>query len=931
MWYNRLKTSSADASVSTITSVSDDGNHRSSRLASLVVVAAWIAVAVIANVILALLPTKARAADSALLPQDARSAAATSRIARAFPGTGTNAIAYLVLEGRDELGPADQQYYDAAIGALRADTAHVGSVLDLWSDPLTAPLGTSPDGHSGIAMVWLVGEAGSAKARESLDAARSVVRKLPSNPGLRARIAAPETTSRTPMHMIAWQGATIVAAAAVIAVLLLLRARLPRIFVGIALLTAGLSLALAWPLAGVVQHAAKVPAFTVFSGTLAAVLAIGTITASTLLVARRLPDASASATDRRAYRDILPALALPGACTAMLTGPLLLARTPALHSFVTAALGVVVALAASLTLLPALVKLARPRGQSSPRTAGAAWRPPLSIPSFSRPIIVTVVVVVLAICALPVIGMRWSLSENPANPAGSSSVRFLPGNPLPDVVVIESARDLRDPAGLIAIDQVSHHLMEIPGVRKVQSAAWPGGGPWTEASLSSAMGRLADQLDRGAGSFLPQINAIKELESTVDQMTGAVDELERSLNSGLAGAAQTQQYINLLLAGTQNIKGTTAEMLGYLDPVRDWLGGIGNCPVDVLCSAVREAVGSVDEVVAQVASLSDDAEHIAAVSANTIGAFASTPRAVAQVRAALAQLHAFVPQLETTIQDALPQVAQVSAFLRSLSADFADTGEGGFHLSTKALADPSYQHVLQSMFSPDGLVTRLFVYSDGNKLDLDAAARTQQLEIAAGKAMKYGSLVDSTITVSGAAHVATAVRCALTHDAVLLAVMLLAVVGLVGMWRGAVSGLAVGLGALASYLAALGISIAVWQHLLGRELYASVPLVSFALFAACGVPYLIATLVETDITTEAQAAGTLSVRGAVAPLTALGAIFGGGLVLVSRGSLSALSQVGTVLVLGLGALTVVAHVCIPAAMRDRTQRRTASASPAEVS
>ena len=209
--------------------MSADDNHGSSWLANLLVVTGWIAVAVIANLILAFTPAKAGDAGSALLPQDAKTAAATSRIAQAFPGTGTNAIAYLVLEGRDQLGPADQQYFDAAVSALRADTAHVGSVLDWRSDPLTAPLGTSPDGRSGIAMVWLRGEAGTAQARESLDAARSVVRKLPPSAGLRARITVPATTNGTPPHMTAWQGAAIVTAAAVIAVLLLLRARQSRL------------------------------------------------------------------------------------------------------------------------------------------------------------------------------------------------------------------------------------------------------------------------------------------------------------------------------------------------------------------------------------------------------------------------------------------------------------------------------------------------------------------------------------------------------------------------------------------------------------------------------------------------------------------------------------------------------------------------------
>jgi putative drug exporter of the RND superfamily len=892
---------------------SANGSH--TRLAKLLVVAAWIAVAVMANLILALTQAKARDTGSALLPQDAKTAAITSRIAQAFPGTGSNAIAYLVVDGRDTLGPADQPYYDAAVSALRADTAHVGSVLDWWSDPLTAPLGTSPDGRSGIAMVWLKGEAGTAQARESLDAARSVVRKLPPTAGLRARITVPATTNDIPLRMTAWQGAAIVVTAVVVAVLLLLRARQSTIAVGIALLTAGLSLAVAWPLAAVVPVDSV---FTVFSGTLAAVLTIGAITASTMLVVRREPDAGASAT--RAYRDNLPALALPGACIAILTGPLLLARTPALHSVGTAALGVVVALAASLTLLPALIGLAGPKGQSSSPPGDATRTPPSSIP---RAAVVTAVV--LALCALPVIGMRWGLLDNPAEPTGTRSAQFTPSNRLPDVLVVESSRDLRDPAGLIAIDRVSRRLMEIPGVRKVQSAAWPAGVPWTEASLTSAAGRLSVQLDRQAASFVPQVNAIKTLASLLDQVSGAVNELEKSVNVGFAGLTKIQQEADRVISGTRNIKDTTMEVSGYLDPVRGWMVGIENCPADVFCSTAHKVVDPLDRVVADVAVLSDGADRIAAEAGTTANAFASTPRVVAQMRSALEQLRSFVPRIETTIEDTIPQAVQLSVFLRNLSIDFADTGAGGFYLSSKALADPSYQNVRKWMFSSDGRATRLFVYSDGDKLDLDAAARAQQLENAVGGATKYGSLVNSRITVSGAAQVVAAVRGALTHDAVLLAVTMLVVVALVSMWRGAVSGLAIGLGVLASYLAALGLSVALWQHLLDRELHASVAPVSFAILAACGVPYLIATVIDT----EAQSAGDVAVRGAVVPLMVLGALFGSGLVLVSAGSFSALSEVGSVLVIGLGALTLVAHVCIPAAMRgDRTQRRSVAATPA---
>ena len=846
-----------------------DGSRTSPRLANLLIVAAWIVVAVIANLMFALSPPKAT--GSALLPQHTQTSAG-NRIAKAFPGTGTNAIAYLVLEGRGALGSDDQHYYDAAVSALRADTKHVGSVLDWWSDPLTAPMGTGREGRSATALVWLVGEAGSAKAQESLDAARAVLHKVPLAPGITARITVPATTNGMPLHLAVWQGAAIAVVVAVIAALLLLRARRSTKAVGIMLLTAGLSVAVAWPLTGLLGGHLGGNVFTVFSATLAAVLTIGMITASTMLLAQS--------------RGKLPALALPGACTLLLTAPLLLARTPALHSVGMAGLGVVVGLAASLTLPPALTG---PTGSAGP--SGGTQPARRSATGFSRPVVVTAMV--LAICALPVVGMRWGLAENPAP---TKSAQILPGYPLPDVVVVESPHDLRDPGGLIAIDQVSHRLMEIPGVRKVQSAAWPGGVPWSDASLTSAMGRLSDQLDRGAGSFVPQLNAIKSLGTIIDQMTGAVNELDASMKVALAGANEIQRNVDVLLSGTRQIKGVTGEVSRYMQPVRGWMGGVQNCPADLVCSSVGKVVDGVDTVIGEVTTLTDSADHIGAVARKTIGAFASAPRVMLQMKSALAKLQTFVPNLETTINNTLPQIVQVSTFLKTVSTDFADTGEGGFYISRKSLADPSYQYVRQAMFSTDGTLTRIFVYSDGDRLNLDSAARTQQLEGAAGKAMKYGSLVDSKIAVAGATQVASTVRSADEHDAVLLAVMLLAVVGLIGMWRGAVSGIVSGLGVLASYLAALGISTAVWQHLLGHELHASVPLVSFAVLAAFGVPYLVAA-----------ADGT--VRGAVAML---GAAFGAGLLFVSGISVSAASQVGTVLVIGLAALALVARVWLPA-------------------
>src|SRR6185437_11238883 len=124
-------------------------------------------------------------------------------------------------------------------------------------------------------------------------------------------------------------------------------------------------------------------------------------------------------------------------------------------------------------------------------------------------------------------------------------------------------------------------------------------------------------------------NAIKSLGVIVDQMNGAVNELDKSMNVALAGANQIQQNVDVLLSGTRQIRGVTGELSRYMQPVRGWVGGVDNCPADMVCSAVGKVVTHVDRVLGEVTTLTDSADRIGAVTRTTIGAFSTAPRVMA--------------------------------------------------------------------------------------------------------------------------------------------------------------------------------------------------------------------------------------------------------------------------------------------------------------
>ena len=110
--------------------------------------------------------------------------------------------------------------------------------------------------------------------------------------------------------------------------------------------------------------------------------------------------------------------------------------------------------------------------------------------------------------------MRVGWNEPAATPSSADSSRgyadadrhFAPNSLLPDVVTIESDRDLRAPAGLIAIERVTRQIMAIPGVRTVQSASRPAGVDTstcsTRVSAFAVSGAIDQRLTNAAPSAL---------------------------------------------------------------------------------------------------------------------------------------------------------------------------------------------------------------------------------------------------------------------------------------------------------------------------------------------------------------------------------------------------------------------------------------------
>ena len=161
------------------------------------IVAVWLVAAGAANLVVPQLEHVVENHARSFLPADSASSVAASAAAELFGESRSNNLNFIVLERDQPLTDQDRRFYENLIAALRADTKHVNTVTDLWSDPATATAGQSADRRAVTVMLRLSGMIGTSEATDSVAAVRNTLARLGPPQGLRS--TSPVPVRRSPM------------------------------------------------------------------------------------------------------------------------------------------------------------------------------------------------------------------------------------------------------------------------------------------------------------------------------------------------------------------------------------------------------------------------------------------------------------------------------------------------------------------------------------------------------------------------------------------------------------------------------------------------------------------------------------------------------------------------------------------------------------
>ena len=875
----------------------------------------WLALAASTNALVPPLEEVGRVHNVAQSPKDASAVIASQRVGKVFGEYDSDSLATIVIEGAQPLGEQAHRYGDALVAGMTADKKHVEHVQYFWGDPLTAAGSQSNDGKAALINAYLAGDAGGSQANESVIAVRDIVDKTPAPPGVKAYVSGPAALVADEFA-VGEKGHIKVTALTfgVIAIMLFLVYRSITTTL-ITVVTVAIQVAAARGVVAVLGHLGIIPLST-YATNLLTLLTVAAATDYAIFLLGRYQEARQAGADRPAayfvmYRSTAHVIIGSGLTVAAAVFCLRFTKMPYFQSLgIPAGLGVLVTLVASLTLTPAVITVGSALGAFDPKRAmrTRGWRRiGTAIVRWPGAVLVaSVAVALIGLLALP--GYKTSYDARqympdwaPAKVGYAAAERhFSTARLNPEVLMVESDKDLRTPANMIVLEKVAKAVFRTPGVAMVQSITRPLGTPLDHTSLGFAM---SAQSSAQLQSLTFQQARAGDLARQIAEISNSITLLQQQYTLQQRATAATDEQAAAFretVATVRELREKVANFDDFIRPLRNYFYWEPHCYDIPVCAAVRSLFDAIDGVDA----LTDQ--------------FGRVTASLDELNAVQPQLLALIPQ-QIAIQEANKQLAeanyatQTGLFAQSQEAlknsdamgkafDEAND-DSSFYLPPEVFDNSEFKRGLKLFLSPDGKAARMIITHDGDPATPQGISHIDPIRQAAQEALKGTPLAGSQVFIGGTASTYKDLRDIAKYDLLTVAIAAISLILLIMIFitRSVVAALVI-VGTVALSLgASFGLSVLIWQHLLGIQLYWIVLALAIIILLAVGSDYnlLVISRFKEEIGAGLNTGLIRTMAGTGSVVTAAGLVFAFTMCGFVVGDLRVLAQIGTTIGVGL--------------------------------
>jgi len=888
---------------------------RTIRWLAPVIILAWTALILFLSLAVPSLEQVGRERGLTASSQDAPAMQAITRMGKVFEESDSDSFATVVLEGQEPLGDDVRAYYDGLIRDLKNDPQHVQHVQDLWGDRLTAAGAQSPDGKAVYVQLNLAGNQGTALGQESVAAVRTIVERNPPPGGVKAYVTGIAALSVDLQDSGEKSIAIITAVGGVIifaALLLIYRSVTTVVLV---LATVGAELAAARGAVAFIGHHGLVE-LSPFAIALLVALAMAAGTDYGIFFVGRYHEARRAGEDPETayytmFRSVAPVVLGSGLTIAGAMLCLSFARMPIFQSIgVPCAVGLLVAVAVAITLIPGVLAVGSHFGLFEPRrtTESRRWRRiGTAIVRWPAPILATT----LAVAALGLIALpgyttsyndRLYLPQDVPSSLGASAAdrHFSQSRMMPDILMVETDHDMRNPADFLILHKIAKAVFKVPGIDRVQGITRPEGQPIQHTSIPFLISLQNAAQAQNIGFIKDRIEDMKKFDAALVrqiEMAKHAYELQKELT------ATTQHTIEVTRDTAEianELRSNTANFDDFFRPLRNYLYWEPHCFNIPICWSLRnvfDAIDGVDAINDKTQELLKDLDIVERL----------LPELLAQAPPVIAVLESSRAMSRTTystMSGAFGAINESNQNAAAMGQAFdAAQDDDTFFLPPEVFENPAFQRAMGAFLSPDGKAARFIIFHRGDPATPEGLARVSQVRTAAEEALKTTPMAGAKISIAGTAATFKDFSDGSRYDLLIVGISAICLIFIImlSITRSLIAALVI-VGTVALSLgASFGLSVLIWQYILGIKLHWIVLPMSVIVLLAVGSDYnlLLVARMKEELAAGVNTGIIRAMSGTGKVVTNAGLVFAFTVAAMIFSELRSIGQVGTTIGLGL--------------------------------
>ena len=599
-------------------------------------------------------------------------------------------------------------------------------------------------------------------------------------------------------------------------------------------------------------------------------------------------------------------LTIAGACMC-----LTMATLPYFNSMgLPCAIALLVIVAAALTLAPAILAVASRFGLLDPKRelSTRGWRK-VGTAVVRWP--VPIMVVTLAIAIIGFISLmtyvpqyndeKFTPTDMPANVAMKAAERhFSQARMNPELLMLEADHDLRNPADMLVIDRVAKSVFHLHGIERVQTITRPLGAPIEHSSIpfqiamqNSGTLQTAKIQNDNTAQMLEQADELSKTVATMQHMYETMKDLTATTHDTIS---KTHDIMDT----TNQLRDQIANFDDFFRPLRAYFYWEKHCFDIPVCWALRsifDALDGIDQIADKFGDLTKSLDHLDALMPKILADLPPTIASMMKMRDFMVATHSTMAGIQAHQQE----LAQGS----TLMGNYFDEAKNddSFYLPPEVFKNPDFARGLKMFVSPDGKAVRFIITHQGDPASVDGIKHVAGIRQTVADAVKGTPLENAKVSLAGTASLYSDMQQGVTVDLLIVCIssMILIFAIMLLITRSVVAALVI-IGTVAASLGtACGLSVLLWQDILGLGVQWIVIPLSIVILLAVGSDYNL--LVVSRLKEEIHAGlNTGIIRGMGATgrvVTAAGMVFAFTMMSMIVSDLRVVGQLGMTIGIGL--------------------------------